>query len=287
MMEMRLQAEHIPEQKDQLMLSGEKLLRWLNYLGQTDLAAKRSCKMLTDLMISAAPHIGHSYEPPPEFAEMQLEQQMQQEPQFLGPEYAHLAFGSRDPLAGGPSSPQGQQGLDPFLGMPTAPAASSTTGFTESPHHHQTLLGVPGINILARTGYDNLGLLSSFPFQTIADDAATSAAAAAAAAMQLGSPDTQMWNWQGFPVPASHESEQQQLQQQQQHHTHTPTQEFSSQMYPIGSGFTPAYSVYGETTEGYQTSDVEPEFTGTTQAPSHLQPGGDPHYHHPQHRPPQ
>ncbi|EPS37450.1 hypothetical protein H072_8926 [Dactylellina haptotyla CBS 200.50] len=256
MMEMTLQAENIPEQTEQLMSAGEKVIRWLYYMGQTDLAAKRSCKMLTDLMISAAPHIGHTYEPPLEFAETQPEQQMQQEPQFLGPEHANMFLGSRNPFA---ASAQGLQGFDPFFG---GAASSSATEFSDSSHNPHTLLGVPGINILARTGFDNIGLLSSFPFQTIADDAS-----ATLNPMQLGNTDAQMWNWQGFPVPPSHGSEQ-----------HTPAQEFPSQMYPIESGFTPGYSVYGDSTEGYENSEVEQEFTGTP-SPGHLQPG-DPQYQH-------
>ncbi|KAF3263597.1 hypothetical protein TWF192_005874 [Orbilia oligospora] len=257
MMEMTLQAEHIPDQKELLMASGKKVLRWLNYMGQTDLAARRSCKMLTDLMTSAAPHIGHTYNAP-EYATGQTEQQPQQDAYFLGPENPGTLFGHNE---WDTSSPQAVQGFDPLSG-----ASSSLNEFFDSSQHH-TLLGVPGINILARTGYDNIGLLSSFPFQTIADDPT-----ATLDPMQLGSTDARMWNWQGFPVPPSHSE------------GHTPSQEFSQQIYPIGSSFTPGYPVYDETTEDYRTSEVEQEFTGTS-APSPSQPlTGDPHYqqrHHP------
>ncbi|KAF3930251.1 hypothetical protein ABW20_dc0105835 [Dactylellina cionopaga] len=233
MMEMTLQAEHIPEQKDQLMMSGEKLLRWLNYMGQNDLAARRSCKMLTELMITAAPHIGRTYEAPPEFAESQVEQQV------LGPEHPGFVLGSSELFAG---SSQEMQGFDPFLG------GVNSMGELSDSSQPQTLLGVPGINILARTGFDNIGLLSSFPFQTIADDAN-----AGIDPMQLGNTGAPpMWNWQSFPVQPSHSSE-----------SHTPAPEFPSQMYPIGSGFTPGYSGYGESNEGYQDSEVEVQFAGT------------------------
>ncbi|KAF3234504.1 hypothetical protein TWF217_008061 [Orbilia oligospora] len=257
MMEMTLQAEHIPDQKELLMASGKKVLRWLNYMGQTDLAARRSCKMLTDLMTSAAPHIGHTYNAP-EYATGQTEQQPQQDAYFLGPENPGTLFGHNE---WDTSSPQAVQGFDPLPGAP-----SSLNEFFDSSQHH-TLLGVPGINILARTGYDNIGLLSSFPFQTIADDPT-----ATLNPMQLGSTDARMWNWQGFPVPPPHSE------------GHTPSQEFSQQIYPIGSSFTPGYPVYDETTEDYRTSEVEQQFTGTS-APSPSQPlTGDPHYqrrHHP------
>ncbi|KAK6522023.1 hypothetical protein TWF281_002593 [Arthrobotrys megalospora] len=259
MMEMTLQAEHIPEQKELLMASGVKVLRWLNYMGQNDLAARRSCKMLTELMISAAPHIGHTYEPPPEYASSQTERQPQQETYFLGPENPGTLFGHNE---WNTSSPQGVQGFDSLSG-----GSSSLNEFSDSSQHH-TLLGVPGINILARTGYDNIGLLSSFPFQTIADDPA-----AALDPMQLGSTDARMWNWQDFPVPPSHGSE-----------GHTPSQEFTQQIYPIESSFTPGYPVYDESTEDYQASEVEQEFTGTS-APSPSRPlPSNPSY---QHRPSQ
>ncbi|KAK6496437.1 hypothetical protein TWF481_002455 [Arthrobotrys musiformis] len=245
MMEMTLQAEHIPEQKDLLMASGEKVLRWLDYLGQTDLAARRSCKMLTDLMISAAPHIGRTYNPIGS-ATGQTEQYPQQESYYFGPENPGALFGHHE---WNTSSPQGVQGLDTFAG-----GTSSLNEFFDSSQPH-TLLGVPGINILARTGYDNIGLLSSFPFQTIAD-----VPTATLDPMQLGSTDARMWNWH-FSVPPSHSD------------GHTPSQEFSQQIYPIGSGFTPSYPVYNEnTTEGYQPSEVEPDFTGPS-APSPSQPG--------------
>ncbi|KAF3314920.1 hypothetical protein TWF173_004144 [Orbilia oligospora] len=254
MMEMTLQAEHIPDQKEVLMASGKKVLRWLDYMGQTDLAARRSCKMLTDLMTSAAPRIGHTYNAP-EYATGQTEQHPQQDAYFLGPENPGTLFG---PNEWDTSSPQAVQGFDPLSG--------ASPDFFD-PRQHHTLLGVPGINILARTGYDNIGLLSSFPFQTIADDPT-----ATLNPMQLGSTDARMWNWQGFPVPPPHSE------------GHTPSQEFSQQIYPIGSSFAPGYPVYDETTEGYRTSEVEQQFTGTS-APSPSQPlAGDPHYqqrHHP------
>ncbi|RVD90090.1 uncharacterized protein DFL_001068 [Arthrobotrys flagrans] len=245
MMEMTLQAEHIPEQKELLMASGKKVLRWLNYMGQTDLAARRSCKMLTDLMTSAAPHIGHTYTSPPEYA-------------YLSPENPGTLFGHNE---WNTISPQGVQGFDTFSG-----GLSSLNEFFDSSQQY-TLLGVPGINILARTGYDNIGLLSSFPSQTIADDLA-----ATLDPMQLGGTYARMWNWQGFPVPPSHGE------------GHTPSQEFSQQIYPIGSSFAPGYPVYDETTEGYQASEVEQEFTGTS-ASSPSQPlTSDPRFqqhHHP------
>ncbi|KAK6330984.1 hypothetical protein TWF718_003178 [Orbilia javanica] len=249
MMEMTLQAEHIPERKELLMASGKKVLRWLNHMGQTDLAARRSCTMLTDLMKSAAPRIGHTYNPPPEYAAEQTEEKPQQDTYFLSPENPGTLFIHNEWNA---NSPQGVQGFDPFSG-----GTSSLNEFFDSSQHH-TLLGVPGINILARTGYDNIGLLSSFPFQTIADDPAVTLDP-----MQLGNTDAQLWNWQGFPVPPSHSE------------GHTPSQEFSQQIYPIGSNFTPGFPVYDETTEDYQTSEVEQEFAGAS-APSPSQ--GDPRY---------
>ncbi|KAK6341860.1 hypothetical protein TWF730_001348 [Orbilia blumenaviensis] len=259
MMEMTLQAEHMPERKELLMASGVKVLRWLSYMGRNDLAARRSCKMLTELMASAAPHIGHTYNPPPEYAAGLTQYPQQQETYFFGPENPGTLFGHNEWNIG---AAQGMQGFDLLSG-----GSSSLNEFSDSSQSH-TLLGVPGINILARTGYDNIGLLSSFPFQTIADDPA-----AALDPMQLGDTDARMWNWQSFPVPPPHGSE-----------GHTPSQEFSQQIYPIGSTFTPSYTVY-ETTEDYQASEVEQEFAGTS-APSPSQPlSGDPRYQH--HRPSQ
>ncbi|KAK6353326.1 hypothetical protein TWF696_005296 [Orbilia brochopaga] len=63
--EIALGGEHMPEQKDDLYNNSEKALLWLDYLGQTDLAAKRSRKVLADLLAAASRHIDRHYVAPP------------------------------------------------------------------------------------------------------------------------------------------------------------------------------------------------------------------------------
>ncbi|KAF3941479.1 hypothetical protein ABW19_dt0210187 [Dactylella cylindrospora] len=176
--------------------------------------------------------------PPADFAETNPEQRddqqhHRQDLDLIG-HHPNILFGSSD-LLGGPT--RGMQGLDSIVG--------GTTGAGEySDSSHQISLGVPGINILARTGFDNIGLLSGYPSQTVTDDAEP------IDPMQLESTDPQLWNWQNFPVQPPHESGEQQVH----------AQGFTSQMYPIASNYAPGYPVYSDSAEGYPASEAGQDF---------------------------
>jgi hypothetical protein len=209
-------------------------------MGGIDLAAKRSFEMLTNLMISAAPHIGHTYQPPG-FAESQTEQN--QEFEFTRSEDSNPLFGSSEFLS---SSARAIHGFDQTL----------SAGEYSDSFQHQFPLGVPGINILARTGFDNISLLSGYPFQTIAHEPPTTDDNVPMVPMHMGSTDPQLWDWQNFPTQPSHGSQRQ-----------SPSQGFSSQMYQIGSQFAPNYPVYGQNLPG----SIDDHSTSETASGGHRQ----------------
>ncbi|KAJ6264195.1 ABC-transporter-regulating transcription factor [Drechslerella dactyloides] len=245
MMEITLKGEHMPEQKDELYMASEKVIRWLNYMGQTDVAAKRSSIALSDILVDAAPHIGRIYLPPPRFDNTRAEesdQQVhhQQQPQMQHPfilqqaqqhqhqlqhqqhlfqhhqlhqqhqhnqqlsygmqEMQHDAHSSSADRAAGEAVQHQLQGFEPFSGNTTV----TTAQLSDLSQQHQTLLGVPGMNILAQTGYDtNMAILESYPFRPIAEHAAAAADQDHVDhPMQLAPNEApQLWDWPGYNHP--------------------------------------------------------------------------------------